>query len=61
MTNYFYLNLCGIAANRASDLFLYVYADSITPVDSTFMTTGEMIAVTETPFDFNTPKTIAPM
>jgi aldose 1-epimerase len=24
------------------------------------MTTGEMMAVTETPFDFNTPKTIAP-
>ena len=60
MTNHSYFNLSGNPANPATDHILYVNADSITPVDSTFMTTGEMIAVTETPFDFNTPKTIAP-
>ena len=52
--------MSGNPANPATDHILYVNADSITPVDSTFMTTGEMMAVTETPFDFNTPKTIAP-
>ena len=60
MTNHSYFNLSGNPANPATDHILYVNADSITPVDSTFMTTGEMMAVTETPFDFNTPKTIAP-
>lgn len=60
MTNHSYFNLSGNPAKAATDHILYVNADNYTPVDSTFMTTGEMIAVTETPFDFNTPKTIAP-
>lgn len=60
MTNHSYFNLSGNPANPATDHILYVNADSITPVDSTFMTTGEMAAVKDTPFDFTTPKTIAP-
>lgn len=60
MTNHSYFNLSGNPANAATDHILYVNADNITPVDSTFMTTGEMMAVAGTPFDFNTPKTIAP-
>lgn len=60
MTNHSYFNLNGDPSKPATDCILYVAADSITPVDRTFMTTGEMMAVAGTPFDFNTPKTIAP-
>lgn len=60
MTNHSYFNLSGNPANPATDHLLYLNSDNITPVDSTFMTTGEMMAVAGTPFDFNTPKTIAP-
>lgn len=60
MTNHSYFNLSGNPANPATDHILYINADSITPVDNTFMTTGEMMAVANTPFDFNTPKTLAP-
>ncbi|WP_455674738.1 aldose epimerase family protein [Phocaeicola sp.] len=60
MTNHSYFNLSGNPANPATDHILYVASDSITPVDNTFMTTGEMMAVAGTAFDFNTPKTIAP-
>ena len=60
MTNHSYFNLSGDMSKPATDHILYVASDSITPVDSTYMTTGEMMAVKDTPFDFNTPKTIAP-
>lgn len=60
MTNHSYFNLSGDPSKPATDHVLYVASDSITPVDSTFMTTGEMMAVKDTPFDFNTPKTISP-
>ena len=60
MTNHSYFNLSGDPSKSATDHLLYIAADSITPVDSTYMTTGEMMAVKGTPFDFNTPKTIAP-
>ena len=60
MTNHSYFNLSGDMSKPATDHILYVASDSITPVDSTYMTTGEMMAVKDTPFDFNTPKTISP-
>lgn len=60
MTNHSYFNLNGDPSKPATDHVLYIASDSITPVDSTFMTTGEMMAVKDTPFDFNTPKAIAP-
>lgn len=59
MTNHSYFNLSGNPANPATDHILYVNSDSITPVDSTFMTTGVMAGVEGTPFDFRTPKAIA--
>lgn len=59
MTNHSYFNLSGNPDNPATDHILYVASDSITPVDSTFMTNGEMMAVAGSPFDFNTPRTIA--
>ena len=58
MTNHAYFNLNGNPAVPGTNQVLYIASDSITPVDSTFMTTGEMMAVAGTPFDFNTPKTI---
>lgn len=58
MTNHSYFNLNGNPSVASMDQILYLAADSITPVDSTFMTNGEMLAVAGTPFDFNTPKAI---
>ena len=58
MTNHSYFNLNGDPSALSMDNILYLASDSITPVDSTFMTNGEMMAVVGTPFDFNTPKAI---
>ena len=60
MTNHSYFNLNGDPSKPAMDNILYIASDSITPVDSTYMTDGTMMAVKGTPFDFNTPKAIAP-
>ena len=59
MTNHSYFNLNGDPSKPATDHLLYVASDSITPVDSTFMTTGEMMAVKDTPLTSNTPKAIS--
>ena len=58
MTNHSYFNLNGDPSVSSMNQVLYLAADSITPVDDTFMTSGEMMAVAGTPFDFNTPKAI---
>ncbi len=58
MTNHSYFNLSGNPNNAITNDILYLNSDSITPVDSTFMTTGEIMAITDTPFDFTTPKAI---
>lgn len=58
MTNHAYFNLNGDPSVNGMNQILYIASDSITPVDSTFMTTGEMMSVAGTPFDFNTPKAI---
>ena len=58
MTNHSYFNLSGNPSKAATDHILYVNADNNTPVDSTFMTTGEIVTVKDTPMDFTTPKTI---
>ena len=57
MTNHSYFNLEGDAGNNSGHL-LMVDADYYTPVDSTFMTNGELASVTGTPMDFRTPVTI---
>ena len=59
MTNHSYFNLNGDPSGSAMNHTLYLASDSITPVDDTFMTSGEMMAVAGTPFDFNTPKAIS--
>lgn len=59
MTNHSYFNLSGDASRSILDNELYLNANAFTPVDSTFMTTGEIRPVTGTPMDFTTPKAIA--
>ena len=59
MTNHSYFNLSGDpAAHLITDDILWINASNFTPVDSTFMTSGEIRPVAGTPFDFTTPKPI---
>ena len=58
MTNHSYFNLDGNPAKDNSDYLLTVNADYYTPVDSTFMTSGELASVTGTPMDFRAPTAI---
>lgn len=58
MTNHSYFNLSGNPAQAATDHILYVNASTYTPVDQTFMTTGEIVPVKDTPMDFTTPKAV---
>ena len=56
MTNHSYFNLSGDPAGHSiCDDVLFINADSYTPVDSTYMTTGEILPVAGTPMDFTTP------
>ena len=55
MTNHSYFNLDGNPAHDNSDWLLSINADGFTPVDSTFMTTGEILSVEGTPMDFRNP------
>lgn len=54
MTNHSYFNLNGDPTQPITNHELYVNADTYTPVDSTFMTTGEIAPVEGTPMDFRT-------
>ena len=58
MTNHSYFNLAGNPAQPITDNLIMVNADGYTPVDSTYMTTGEIATVEGTPFDFRTQKTL---
>ncbi len=58
MTNHSYFNLSGDPSKISTDHIMYVNADYYTPVDSTFMTTGEIAPVKDTPMDFTTPKAV---
>ena len=55
MTNHSYLNLNGDPSKEGDNMVLYVNADNYTPSDATYMTTGEIKPVDDTPFDFRAP------
>lgn len=55
MTNHTYFCLSGDPAAGSLDDVLQIAASHYTPVDSTFMTTGEIAQVEGTPMDFRTP------
>lgn len=58
LTNHSYFNLSG---NPSQDILaetLIMNASSFTPIDSTFMTTGEILTVEGTPFDFRKGRVI---
>ncbi len=58
MTNHSYFNLSGDPSKLALDHILYVNAATYTPVDQTYMPTGEFAPVAGTPMDFTTPKAV---
>lgn len=58
MTNHSYFNLSGDPTNQVLDHQLQINASNYTPVDSTYMTTGEIAAVAGTPMDFTTAKKV---
>jgi len=60
MTNHSYFNLSGDPAGHSIvDDILYINASAYTPVDDTYMTTGEIAPVADTPFDFTAPHLIS--
>ena len=58
LTNHSYFNLSGDGNNTILNDSLTIHADAFTPVDNTFMTTGEIAPVEGTPMDFRTPTAI---
>lgn len=58
LTNHSYFNLDGNPSLTNSDYLLTIDADAYTPVDSTFMTTGEVASVEGTDMDFRQPTAI---
>ena len=58
MTNHNYFNLDGDPDKKITDHELFVDADSFTPIDSTYMTTGEFRKVEGSPFDFRNSKPV---
>jgi len=54
MTNHSYFNLNGDPNIPVTNCHLYINADNFTPVDRTYMPTGELAPVDGTPFDCRT-------
>jgi len=58
MTNHSYFNLNGDPDKPVTDNLLTLNSSSFTPVDTTYMTTGEILSVDGTPMDFRQPKAL---
>jgi aldose 1-epimerase len=58
LTQHTYFNLSGNAKSDILQHELLLGADQFVPVDKTLIPTGELKAVSETPFDFKTPTAI---
>jgi aldose 1-epimerase len=58
MTNHSYFNLNGNPDEPITNHLLIINADNYTPVDSTYMTTGEILPVEGTPMDFTKGKIV---
>jgi aldose 1-epimerase len=58
LTQHTYWNLGGSARRDILGHELTINADSMTPVDTTLITTGQITPVSGTPFDFRTPTAI---
>src|SRR5690606_30353866 len=58
LTNHSYFNLSGDGNKTILNDLLTINADAFTPVDRTFMTTGEIAPVEGTPMDFRTATAI---
>lgn len=58
MTNHAYFCLSGDPEATVADDVLQINAAAYTPVDSTYMTTGEILLVAGTPMDFTEPKPV---
>ncbi|QNN25380.1 galactose mutarotase [Planctomycetales bacterium ZRK34] len=53
-----YWNLAGQASGNVLDQVLELNADYYTPTDDTLITTGDIVPVKDTPYDFTSPKPI---
>ncbi len=58
LTNHSYFNLSGDPTHPITDNLMQVVANGYTPVDSTYMTTGEIATVEGNPIDFRTARPV---
>lgn len=58
LTNHSYFNLSGDPSKDILGETVWIAAPGYTPIDSTFMTSGEILPVDGTPFDFTRPKAV---
>jgi len=58
LTNHAYFNLSGEGTESVLDTVVTISADNFTPTDFLQIPTGELMSVSETPFDFRNPMTI---